>query len=159
AKECSDADVFCTQEIMSTDTERFFDGLGRFSVRHRDHNRFDWRTGTVRGAGLGIGTRQKPLSLGMRHFARPAVGWDRFARKGTMFARVPVVDGVAIDVLTLHLQAGADPTAKRVRIQQLQSLPALVGEVGSDETPFVIAGDFNIQGLASARDEEYALLR
>jgi endonuclease/exonuclease/phosphatase family metal-dependent hydrolase len=157
ARECSATDVFCTQEIMSADTERFFDGLSELVARHRDHNRFDWRTGTVRGTGLGIAMRASPSAVGVRHFARPASGWDRFARKGTMHARVPVGDA-AVDVVTVHLQAGWSPGDLAVRARQLASLPALVAELGADDRPFVIAGDLNIQGLAQERGAEYAAL-
>jgi endonuclease/exonuclease/phosphatase family metal-dependent hydrolase len=155
--ECVTADVLCVQELMCVRAERFFDGLPGFADLHRDHNRFEMKTATVRGTGLGIGSRRAPLSKTVHHFARPAAGWDRFARKGALHVRVPLGES-AVDVLTVHLQAGDDPAALAIRARQVEHLRVLVEALGDAERPFVIAGDFNIQGLSKHKNGEYARL-
>jgi hypothetical protein len=56
-QECADSDVLCVQELLSRDSQRFFDGLVTkyFPFAVRDHNRFGFIS--LRGSGLGVGTR------------------------------------------------------------------------------------------------------
>ena len=62
-------------------------------------------------------------------------------------------------MVTAHLQAGYDARAIGVRAMQLADLKALIDSVGAADRPFVVCGDFNINGLTSARgDAEYQCL-
>lgn len=156
------ADILCVQELMSGDALRFFDTLGAasFGSRFRDHNRAQLRTATVRGSGLGICARAALQQPRVHHFRDAGVSWDRLARKGTLHAQVTLAEGLVVDVLTTHLQAGHDPRALRVRAAQLADVGRQVAALGSPDRPFIVCGDLNIDGLEPARGgAEYRLLR
>jgi endonuclease/exonuclease/phosphatase family metal-dependent hydrolase len=150
---CVEADILCLQELLSRDAEEFFDGLHRrFTSRFRDDNRirFGGRM-TMRGSGLGIGARTPFEKATVRTFSGGRVGWDRLARKGALYMQLLLRPGVTIDLMTVHLQAGLGERAVAVRAAQLADMHALVESVGSRDRPFIVCGDFNIDGLAPAR--------
>lgn len=159
---CSSVDVLCVQEILSRDAQQFFDGLGPepFVSRFRDDNRVRLGDGSVRGTGLGIGARSRLTKRLILNFPGERVGWDRLARKGALYVEVDLGGSRALDLVTVHLQAGYDPAAARVRASQLAYLRRLIDEIGSArERPFVVCGDFNVDGLESARRlPEYEVL-
>lgn len=168
---CAAADILCLQELLSRDAQEFFDrqcrgpeGLtpGRpFAARFRDDNRIAFGPPvTVRGSGLGIGARSPFTKKLMRTFSGATAGWDRFARKGALYMQIAFQPGIVIDLITVHLQAGPGPRAAAIRAAQLADLKALVDSVGASERPFLVCGDFNIDGLAPARtNSEYRSLR
>jgi endonuclease/exonuclease/phosphatase family metal-dependent hydrolase len=143
------------QELLSREAQQFFDGIGqdRFTSRFRDHNRmrFGDRV-TMRGSGLGIGARSPLTKTMMRAFPSSRVGWDRLARKGALYTQLSFQAGVDVDLITVHLQAGRDPLAAAVRAVQLCELETFIDEMGSPDRPFIVCGDFNIDGLTRARD-------
>lgn len=160
---CLVPDVLCIQELLSRDAQRFFDGMGmsRFTSRFRDDNRVRF-TGrmTMRGSGLGIGARPALSGTRVRTFSAAAIGWDRLARKGALYTQLSFAEGISVDLVTVHLQAGYDARAEAVRAAQLADLKALVEQVGARERPFIVCGDFNIDGLAHRRGlAEYCSLR
>ncbi len=149
------AHIVCVQEILSRDAELFFDALGR--TRVRDTNRVRFPPLTVRGSGLGIASQHTIVTSHVHNFGGPRTGWDRFARKGTLHARVGV-GGAGIDVLNVHLQSGYDPLHTAIRNEQLREVGRRVQELGSSDRWFVVCGDFNVCGLG-ARSSDYARLR
>ncbi|MGZ3421191.1 MAG: endonuclease/exonuclease/phosphatase family protein [Polyangiales bacterium] len=149
-------DVVCIQEVLSKDAETFFDTLG--VVRVRDHNKSHFSSATLRGSGLGIAARVPIATFNIEAFGGKSSGWDRLARKGTLYARLKV-HGVEVDVLTGHLQSGYDVTSCRVRSRQIEELARRVAQLGSEGRPFVVAGDFNVCGLAGGSEEYEALRR
>lgn len=147
--------VVCIQEVMSRDAETFFDALGTERVRDRNGPRL-WPL-TMRGSGLGIAGR---LPLGghtLEIFESRRSGWDRLARKGTLHARIRL-DGLELDVINVHLQAGYDARAVAIRAAQIAELARRVEQLGSDQRIFIVCGDFNVCGLG-ARGAAYTLLR
>jgi endonuclease/exonuclease/phosphatase family metal-dependent hydrolase len=151
-KGCCEVDVLCMQEILSRAAQRLFDGLDaqHFISRFRDDNR-PRLDASMRGCGLGIAARYPLDGVTIRMFRSERVGWDRLARKGILYGRVQIDERHSVDIANVHLQAGYDPAAQRVRFVQLGHLREVIAEVGSPERPFVICGDFNICGLAAAR--------
>jgi endonuclease/exonuclease/phosphatase family metal-dependent hydrolase len=160
--ECASPDILCVQELLSRDAQEFFDGVGEghFTSRFRDDNRLRFGSSlTMRGSGLGIRARVPLTNRSLRTFLGAPVGWDRLARKGALYAQLGFPGGVSVDLVTAHLQAGHDAGAVRVRAAQLVELKALVDSAGSASRPFVVCGDFNIDGLGNARsDAEYRSL-
>ena len=150
---CCEVDILCVQEILSRAAQRLFDSLDakHFVARFRDDNR-PRLDASMRGCGLGIAARYPLESKAIHTFKSERVGWDRLARKGILYARVKIDDDHSVDVANVHLQAGYDAAAQRVRFVQLAHLRDVIAEVGSADRPFVVCGDFNICGLASARD-------
>jgi endonuclease/exonuclease/phosphatase family metal-dependent hydrolase len=160
--ECLPSDVFCMQEILSRDAEQLFDRMVALSqgASLRDHNRLHLRSRTARGSGLGLWVRGELVSPTLHPFSGPATSWDKLARKGALVSRVTLSRGFEVDVITTHLQAGYEPAAAVARTAQLEQLGRLIAEVSSPDRPLIVAGDFNIDGLAAARsDPEYLLLR
>jgi endonuclease/exonuclease/phosphatase family metal-dependent hydrolase len=156
---CASPDVLCVQELLSRDAQVFFDGLGHAST-YRDHNRLHLRSVTMRGSGLGIGSRRSLVNTTLGQFSGPSVGWDRLARKGILHAQVPLDGGAILDLLNVHLQSGYDPAAIAVRRRQILSVGDWVERLGAPERPFILCGDFNVDGLVPARGgAEYQLLR
>jgi endonuclease/exonuclease/phosphatase family metal-dependent hydrolase len=160
-RELGDAHLVCIQELLSRDAERLFARLG--DQRVHDRNGFCFRTGTVRGSGLGVAARGVEIvESTLERFAAKQVGWDRLARKGTLHVRVRVpsggADGVEVDVLTAHLQAGYDPACSAVRLRQIGELAERISALGSADRPFVVCGDFNVCGLGG-QGVEYVRLR
>jgi endonuclease/exonuclease/phosphatase family metal-dependent hydrolase len=157
ASECAAPEVLCVQELFSRDALQFFDGLGSggpaepkaFSIR--DDNRLHLRTVTVRGTGLGIRSRGAVVEKRQHRF-RDCSGWDRLARKGLLHARIALTDSFELDVITAHLQAGDDRSAVAVRKHQTRELHEFVAGVVSPSRACIVAGDFNIDGLAAERD-------
>lgn len=147
--------LICVQEVMSREAETFFDGLGTERVRDRNGARF-WPM-TMRGSGLGIAGRLPLGASTSQIFDSPRAGWDRLARKGTLHVRISL-DGIEIDLINLHLQAGYDPQAVAIRAQQIGELAQRVAQLGSDDRIFIVCGDFNVCGLG-ARGIAYMLLR
>lgn len=161
-KACAVPDVLCVQEILSREAQRFFDGLGttHFLAHVRDDNRVRLTDPSMRGSGLGIGARAPLHRTLLRSFPGERVGWDRLARKGALYAQLDLGEGLRLDLVTAHLQAGYDERCARVRAMQLAHLEALVREVGDEERHFVVCGDFNIDGLAASRSlPAYVALR
>ena len=161
ASECAAADVFCVQELFSRDAQEFFDGLQRYGLTttFRDHNRMHFRSRTFRGSGLGIGSKAAPIETKISHFRPSRAGWDKLARKGVLVARYALEGDLRINVMTVHLQAGADTIACDVRRGQLDELAQFVEE-SADDHPFIVCGDFNICGLGPLREkDEYRHLR
>jgi endonuclease/exonuclease/phosphatase family metal-dependent hydrolase len=162
---CAAPEVFCVQELFSRDAENFFDSVCKKPAPDRpfafirDHNKLNFRTGTVRGTGLGIRSLGALQESRYHHFSR-STGWDRLARKGTLHARVALSSHVEIDLVTVHLQAGEDSTAALVRQAQLAELSQFLQGVSSPERACIVCGDFNICGLRAEREgPEYARLR
>jgi len=158
---CASPDVMCIQEILSRDAQDFFDGLGEhgLSSSFRDHNKMLFRPVSMRGSGLGIGSRRALAKTSLSRFEGPSVGWDRLARKGTLYSQINLDHDLELDVLNVHLQAGYDPAAIAVRARQLVSVRMLISAFGSVDRPFVVCGDFNIDGLGEARAaDEYGRL-
>jgi len=160
--ECASPDILCVQELLSRDAQRFFDAVvdGHFSSRFRDDNRMRFAGSlTMRGCGLGIGARS-PLSKSLvRTFPGAKVGWDRLARKGALYTQLSFAGGITVDLVTAHLQAGYDAGAIAARMAQLVDLKMLIDSVGSPERPFIVCGDFNINGLEDCRgDAQYESL-
>jgi endonuclease/exonuclease/phosphatase family metal-dependent hydrolase len=161
---CASAEVFCVQELFSRDAQDFFDRVcknpapdRRFAFV-RDHNRLHLRSATVRGTGLGIRSLGALRHSRYHHF-RASSGWDRLARKGLLHVRVALNDAIELDVVTVHLQAGEDRAAEAVRQTQLAEVSRFIAEVGSHERACIVCGDFNIDGLAGARESaEYKAL-
>ena len=149
------AHIVCVQEVLSRDAEAFFDSLGE--ARVRDVNRLKFSPLTLRGSGLGIAGRFALETSGAHCFSRQGAGWDRFARKGTLYARVSIA-GTPVDVLNVHLQSGYDPTHLAIRSAQLADVARRVEELGSLDRWFIVCGDFNVCGLG-ARSADYAQLR
>jgi endonuclease/exonuclease/phosphatase family metal-dependent hydrolase len=151
---CIAADILCLQELLSRDAQQFFDGLPqrRFTSRFRDDNRvrFGGRM-TMRGSGLGIGAGSPLTKTIMRTFAGARVGWDRLARKGALYTQLSFRPDASVDLMTVHLQAGPGAHAAAVRAVQLADLKDFVRSVGAPDRPFIVCGDFNIDGLAPAR--------
>jgi endonuclease/exonuclease/phosphatase family metal-dependent hydrolase len=149
---CARPDLLCVQELFSLQAQRFFDALaGPFDALVRDHNRVHVWPATLRGNGLGIASRRRLLGQSQHHFRAASSGWDRLARKGALYALVDV-EGIAVDVLTCHLQAGYDAGAASVRAAQLVEVRRIIDDVGARDRPFIVCGDFNIDGLAGARE-------
>jgi endonuclease/exonuclease/phosphatase family metal-dependent hydrolase len=159
---CAAIDVLCVQEILSREAQRFFDDLRAeyFASSIRDDNRVRLTDPSMRGSGLGIGARAALDRTLLRSFPGERVGWDRLARKGALYAQLALEGGARVDLVTAHLQAGYDERAGRVRTVQLAHLAALVDEVGSSDRPFIVCGDFNIDGLGAMRGQApYVALR
>jgi endonuclease/exonuclease/phosphatase family metal-dependent hydrolase len=143
------------QELLSREAQQFFDGIGkeRFTSRFRDDNRIRLAGNvTMRGCGLGIGARLRLRKTLVRTFPGARVGWDRLARKGALYTQLSLTTGLVVDLVTVHLQAGYDERASAVRALQLTDLKALIGAVGSPQRPFIVCGDFNIDGREHLRD-------
>jgi len=154
-EECSDANVICVQEILSRDSQRFFDTLVQrfFPFAVRDNNRFGFLS--MRGSGLGIGARANRRSSRFFAFRTKGLSWDKYARKGALYVQCEYGDRL-FDIMTVHLQSGNSIAARAVRTFQLGELAEWVRSVGSTERPFIICGDFNIQGLQSEhKSDEY----
>jgi endonuclease/exonuclease/phosphatase family metal-dependent hydrolase len=160
---CAAADILCLQELLSRDAQQFFDRLplGRLTSHFRDHNRIAFGPPiTVRGSGLGIGARSPLTKTLVRPFTGATAGWDRLARKGALYTQLAFRPDLVIDLITVHLQAGPSARAATIRAAQLADLKAFVDAVGAPGRPFIICGDFNIDGLAYARaNSEYRSLR
>jgi len=157
-EECGGANVLCVQEILSRDSQRFFDTLMRkyFPFAVRDNNKFGFIS--LRGSGLGVGTSIHRSKTRFLPFQSRGVSWDRYARKGALYTQLEF-EGKTIDLITAHLQAGYGVESRRVRVLQLAELKAWIAELGSPERHFILCGDFNIQGLAASRTMgEYATL-
>ena len=161
--ECAAPDILCLQELLSREAQQFFDRLGPgcFTSRFRDDNRVRFGANmTMRGSGLGIGARSPLTKTLVRTFPGAPVGWDRLARKGALYTQLSFRKGVTVDLITAHLQAGYDARAMAVRAAQLADLKSFVASVGAKNRPFIVCGDFNIDGLSRARDsEQYTSLR
>lgn len=169
-EQCSAANVFCVQELLSRDSQRFFDGLVRryFPFALRDHNRFGLLS--LRGSGLGVALRPNTSTGTVRQtsatqrysrflpFKSRGISWDKFARKGALYVQLEYADRL-IDVMTIHLQAGKCAASQAVRAAQLAELAEWIKVYGSPSRPFIVCGDFNIQGLAAEREHgEYKTL-
>jgi endonuclease/exonuclease/phosphatase family metal-dependent hydrolase len=160
---CAAADILCLQELMSRDAQEFFDRLAidRLTSRFRDDNRIALGPPmTMRGSGLGIGASSPLTKTLVRTFPGAPAGWDRLARKGALYTQLAFQSDLIVDLITVHLQAGASTRCAMVRAAQLADLKAFVDSVSSPDRPFIICGDFNIDGLAHARaTPEYRSLR
>lgn len=146
--------VICLQELLSDDAMTFFARLGR--ARVCDPNGFRLSPLSIRGSGLGVAGDGTIETHAVHWFAARGNGWDRLARKGTLYARMNV-DGVAIDVLNLHLQSGYDASHVAIRNAQLAEVGKRVQELGHLDRPFIVCGDFNVCGLGK-RSADYELL-
>ena len=158
---CAAADVLCVQELLSHHAQQFFDRVGGkvFVSRHRDHNRPAVWPPSFRGSGLGMASRMHLARPNVWAFRTGGAGLDRLARKGAMHAQIVLERGPVVDILSTHLQAGDRQDAVRVREGQLRELSVLITTLGSPERPFIVCGDFNIDGLMSARKtQEYRRL-
>ena len=158
---CASPDVICIQEILSRDAQVFFDVLGEhgLSSSFRDHNKMSLQPVSMRGSGLGIGSRRALAKTSLSRFDGPSVGWDRLARKGTLYTQIKLDADLELDVLNVHLQAGYDAGAIAVRARQLVAVRALISAFAAAERPFIVCGDFNIDGLSEVRaNEEYGRL-
>lgn len=153
---CATTHLLCVQELLSHHAQTFFDdvGIGTFVSRFRDHNRPRLWPASLRGTGLGMASRSPLIDARVKHYASPRSGWDKLARKGILHAQVALTDGPTLDVLTTHLQAGYDDEAMEVRAIQLVELSRVLDDIGSQHRPFIVCGDFNVDGLAAARDKD-----
>jgi endonuclease/exonuclease/phosphatase family metal-dependent hydrolase len=157
ASACDDVDVLCVQELWLEEAREFFERRPH-PHKHKDSNRRTLAPLTFGGSGLGIASRLRVEHATTRHFRRPHVGPERFARKGMLHVRVYAPEHrVSIDVINTHLQSGYRPAAARVRTRQLAELRELVLSVGSEERAVVVCGDFNVDGHAQHTGDARAL--
>jgi endonuclease/exonuclease/phosphatase family metal-dependent hydrolase len=103
----------------------------------------------MRGSGLGIAGRLPFGAHTSQIFQSPRIGWDRLARKGTLHVRVDL-DGIEVDIVNVHLQAGYCARAGAIRLQQIGEVARHVEQLGSDGRVFLVCGDFNVCGLGAA---------
>jgi endonuclease/exonuclease/phosphatase family metal-dependent hydrolase len=148
-------DVMCIQEVMSRDAETLFDSLG--AARVRDGNDARLSPITLRGSGLGIAGRIPFGTHRCQIFESSRAGWDRLARKGTLHVRVHL-DGLDVDVINVHLQAGRGGSSPVIRAAQIGEIARRVAQLGSEHRLVLVCGDFNVCGLGRT-GEAYALLR
>ena len=153
------ADLLCMQEVWLTEAVALFDGLDH-PHKIRDEIAGSWRSLTLSGSGLGLASRLPLAQAEIRPFAARGWGADRFARKGTVHARVRLADapGRELDLITTHLQAEVGRRARAVRARQLRELRQLVDALGSADRALLLCGDLNIDGRAGSRQGEYATL-
>lgn len=165
-EECAATDILCVQELLSHDSQRFFDNLVRryFPIALRDNNRFGFLS--MRGSGLGIAAREATAARPMPTkrisrflpFRSRGISWDKYARKGALYVQLDYADRL-IDVMTVHLQSGNSVAAQLVRAAQLAELAQWIRDFGAPARPFLVCGDFNIQGLGESRTQgEYPTL-
>ena len=150
----SDEDIVCFQELFLGDAEDLFEALP-LAHKIRDHNRTAWWPLTIGGSGLGIASRYPFVGTSVRAFSRPHVSAERFARKGTLHARVQLGD-TELEMVTTHLQSGAGKGSRRVRRRHLHEIRARVDELSEHGRAVVLCGDFNIDGRRAVRGGEYA---
>jgi endonuclease/exonuclease/phosphatase family metal-dependent hydrolase len=106
----------------------------------------------VRGTGLGICTKYVLKTSRLSNFGGASVGWDRLARKGVLYAQLVLEEGLLVDIVTTHMQAGHAAHAVNARMGQLEELVPLLAAVGSKDRALIVCGDFNIDGLGAARE-------
>ncbi len=150
-------DVLCVQELWIPDAVELFDSLS-FDHKVRDSNESRLVPLTIGGSGLGIATRLPLVTRDSRAFRERGWGTDRGARKGVLHARLRVAEAPnrELDIFTTHVQAGFSRQAQVRRARQLAEIRRAVDELGAPERPLLVCGDLNINGLAPARDAEYA---
>lgn len=156
--ECINTDLFCLQEILSHDAQRFFDKISRkyFSTRTRDHNRFG--VTSLRGSGLGIASRFHIERRHFYYFKNKGLSWDRLARKGILYTRVKPAENTSLDIFVVHLQSGFDAKSATSRAGQLAELKHQIEKLADPMIDCIVCGDFNIDGSMLARETEYATL-
>jgi endonuclease/exonuclease/phosphatase family metal-dependent hydrolase len=153
-KTAAEIDVFCMQEIYLSESEEFFDALAH-DHKVRDDNALRVIPLSFGGSGLGLASRLPIVAHRARAFERPQASAERFARKGMLHARVRV-GARDVDVITTHMQSGEGSAARAIRKRQLVELRRFATEVGNDDIPMIVCGDFNIDGLGHVRAGDYA---
>lgn len=151
-------DVVCMQEVFLSEAEQFFAALPHpHKARETNHNTL--RPFTVGGSGLGIASRFPLERHAVRGFARPQLGSERFARKGSLHAVLSMPDARPLHIVTTHMQSGYTERAGTVRIEQMRELRSIVDAAPRGDD-VLLCGDFNVCGLSSSRSlREYAALR
>ena len=144
-----DADIICLQESFDVPhrrliydhlgVERYYASGGLDATRHAPLASFDTTGGLV------ILSQFPLLQSHFRPFTQFTPSWiERIARKGILEALLETPYG-RMQVLNLHLHAGAHGLARRIRFKQLQSV---VERMPWQRTvPAIVAGDFNEDGL------------
>ncbi len=153
------AEIVCLQELWMAPALRLFERLPH-PHKLRDQSGMKLRPPTLVGSGLAIASRFPIVESSLALFSPPFSGADRLARKGMLHARLRVRETprLELDLLDLHSQAqrGNEPAA--VRAKQMAELAARIEAVGAPERPFFLCGDFNLNGLAERRADEYDAL-
>ncbi len=70
---------------------------------------------------------------------------DCLAFKGFSMSTLTLADDVTVEVVNLHAEAGGGAADEAVRAQNYVELAASINGLPSD-TPFIVAGDFNLHG-------------
>lgn len=93
--------------------------------------------------GLSIYTRYEIVSSCFYPF-QCAVGMDKLAEKGVLYAKICHGSGLYLHVFNTHLQAGRSTRASLIRMDQLQDVQKFIFEnTRSDRYPIMLLGDFN----------------
>mmetsp|Transcript_126664 Transcript_126664/g.404816 ORF Transcript_126664/g.404816 Transcript_126664/m.404816 type:complete len:549 (+) Transcript_126664:54-1700(+) len=141
--------VFCAQREFVKSMAR----LGYSAVTSRGHSLMSWSSRRKwTDSGLLIFTRLPVAARGALEFSACA-GWDAWASKGAIWARVRLAPGKFLDVFNCHLQAThtTDCNSEVVRREQLVSLRTFIREHAGGQ-PCVLTGDFNVDAIAELDD-------
>lgn len=145
-------DVVCIQENFvgeTLDLVKRIRRVGAFDYLWYDRPAFDFGATSI-GSGLAILSRFNMLCVPTT-YSTSGAGWDRYARKGFVSARVALPGGEVLRLVNTHLQSGSGVEADLARHWQLDELRQHVSSLGSG--PVLVCGDFNVtEGSDQYRD-------
>ena len=107
------------------------------------HSPYPSSIAKVVSAGLSIYTRFD-IAMSKFHPFECAVGMDKHAEKGILYAKISYGPGLFLHVFNSHLQSGGSARASLVRMDQLQTVYDFIySNTQFDRHPIMLMGDFN----------------
>lgn len=115
--------------------------------------------GVAQGQGLNVFSKHKIYNIDRvtwnMEYGYLSGSTDALSNKGFVYSLMELREGVYIDVITVHMDAGYDPRSVEARADNFKQLAAYINENLTSGRALVVLGDFNFKFLRRLDDDIY----
>ncbi|MBR5426878.1 MAG: hypothetical protein IK118_00905 [Clostridia bacterium] len=115
--------------------------------------------GLAQGQGLNVYSKYKIYNVERVkwrfEYGTVSGSMDALSNKGFIYALVEFAEGVYINVINVHMDAGYDAFSVLARADNFKQLAAYINENLNDGRPLIVQGDFNFKFKRELKDDMY----
>ncbi len=115
--------------------------------------------GLAQGQGLNVYSKYKIYNVERvkwrLEYGTVSGSMDAVSNKGFIYALVEFAEGVYINVINVHMDAGYDALSVLARADNFKQLAAYINENLNDGRPLIVQGDFNFKFKRELKDDMY----
>lgn len=141
-------------------TEEDFNGHKYLEAEMKNYPYHSYTSGGVaQGQGLNVFSKHKIYNLDRVkwncEYGFLSGSTDALSNKGFVYSLMELEEGVYIDVITVHMDAGYDVLSVKARANNFKQLAAYINNNLNSGRALVVIGDFNYKFLRKLNDDMY----